>query len=207
MSLTYGHLQDTFEDAVDASSVRSLTARKSIVSQTAARPTSSGSDSTVEKDDADEFKEPAESITERDDSDTESEVELHDATEAKVEAKSEPVPEPVLETKAEAVAEPEKEKETESESVPAPEKKTEVEPVPQPELEKETETVAEIESKAEPEVRPASRATTASSRVSHSNMDVVSLDDDPPADAAQEKGKSRAIKLSFFTSLQPANIR
>ncbi|KAI4593094.1 GTPase-activating protein [Pestalotiopsis sp. 9143b] len=178
---------DTFEDAVDASSVRSLTASKSIVSQTAARPTSSGSDSTVEKDDADEFKEPAESITERDDSDTESEVELHDATEAKVEVKSEPVAEPVPETKVEAVAEPEKEKETESESVPAPEKKTEVEPVPEPELGKETETVAEIESKAEPDVRPASRATTASSRVSHSNMDVVSLDDDPPTDAAQEK--------------------
>lgn len=190
---------DNFEDAVDTSSVRSLTARKSIASQHATRPTSSGSDSTVEKDDGDEFKEPAESFTERDDSDTESEVEVQAATEVKVEAK----PEIVEEEEKESVKEPEHPKEVETKT------ESEIEP----EVVETDAALPDAQPDAEPDTRPESRATTASSRVSHSNMDVVSLDDDPPAAAAQQKDEpppvppkqiSKKLSLSNIANSLPA---
>ncbi|KAK6080523.1 TBC domain-containing protein [Seiridium cupressi] len=55
---------DTFEDAVDTSSVRSLAGRKSSSTKSVSRPTSNGSEATIEKNGTGPTKEPAESATE-----------------------------------------------------------------------------------------------------------------------------------------------
>ncbi|KAH6646704.1 rab-GTPase-TBC domain-containing protein [Truncatella angustata] len=195
---------DTFEDALDNSSVRSLTARKQSAS-TISRPSSSGSALTIDPNAVEHVRDVKEPLTHEDPPETAAEEASHTVQVKEVEvdpdsdsdADSEPEPGPELELERKPEPEPKPEPELVTEPMPGamPEEESGSEAeVDAKSFEAEVDAKsfeAEVDAKSfEAEVDTKSfeaegdsKSARASSRLSHTDMDIVDLNDDASAPA------------------------